>query len=225
MITADDGAYHAVELPDWTGPRFDHSFELTPDGRQLAYVYRLGERSDDGVAVVDLETGSVRRIPVGGADTPWPQGVLMMGLQWSPGGTYLLWTGQPITLGGDMIAGLIAPDGTATAMPHENQDELWTVYAVGDDGEVAILQRLRTRTWARRPGWRQHARGLDHLAVEWTARRRRRQSAEDAVRGRARRVRRHRDLRARTDGLRPAPRLGAQVATERLDDRRSDPAR
>jgi hypothetical protein len=74
VTTAVDGKHHLVSLPDF--PRAsDHlqfvgnqDLRLSPDGTQLAYVYRQYDATPagTGIAVVDLESGSVR------AARSWP---------------------------------------------------------------------------------------------------------------------------------------------------------
>jgi hypothetical protein len=154
-ITAKDGIYHVLWLPRRAESRTNglgawQTFALSPDGRRLAYAYRdKGNQVNahtNGIAVVDLTTGDVRRVAL--SDPQRKEWVLVEGVQWSPGGTFLLWWGQDTSHGfGDTIAGVIAPDRTARLLPPEDQDGLAPSYAVGDDGTVLILETDRTRTW------------------------------------------------------------------------------
>ena len=74
---------------------FDNrSFELSPDGRQLAYAY-LPVEGLPGVAVADLVAGTVRFIPLDIGKRG-----LVQSLIWSPHGEYLIWWGQPHTANG-----------------------------------------------------------------------------------------------------------------------------
>lgn len=137
VVRAETGEYRELDLPD---PAFhdpsdtlalDETFQLSPDGRQLAYA-TLDEGGTVGVAVVDLVGGSMRRVP-GRPDDFWTGD-----MTWSPDGRYLVWRGQ-----------LLGPGATtATALPVDlDGTEGSTTYAVDDDGTVTLLDRDSIATW------------------------------------------------------------------------------
>lgn len=92
LVSATDGSYRRVELPDRRGAR---TMVLSPDGTHLAYVFtaRPDETPDPvaGVAVVDLLSGEVERVPAVDGDGT---SVDIASLGWSPDGRWLAWAGQ-----------------------------------------------------------------------------------------------------------------------------------
>ena len=181
IVTARDGAYHVVDLPDRArvelapmAPIGD--LALSPDGDQLAYTYELDEGTKlpaKGIAFVDLQTGQIRRVELAAAarkhnEVDYPS-VWVRTMTWSPDGTYLVWGGQKMGLGvgGPSTAGLIGPDGAATAMPDEDEEDLSPTYAPGDDGTVMILGRTTTLTW--RDGQVVSSQPADDSSSPWTA--------------------------------------------------------
>jgi hypothetical protein len=148
-VSATDGTYRSLRLKDANGLDavtlgFDkQTFELSPDGRQLAYAY-LPSQGLPGVAVADLVAGTVRFVPLDIGN----RGIVRR-LIWSPGGQFLIWWGQPHTSQGfgDTMAGLIGPGATtSTTLPKERQDES-RGYAVDDNGRVALIDQNRIRIW------------------------------------------------------------------------------
>jgi len=140
MVGAKKGDYHELDLPDSlvinpgdTSPDGER-FQLSPDGRQLAYL-TLDEDGTVGVAVVDLVGGSMRRVPAR------PDTLGTGDMTWSPGGRYLVWRGQLLGPGATtaraLPVGPVGPDGEQPA----------TIYAVDDDGTVTMLDRDSIATW------------------------------------------------------------------------------
>jgi hypothetical protein len=91
VVTAQDGRYHALDLPEapLLGP-----VRLSPDGRHLAYAYRSPfdeERAvEAGTVLVDLTSGEVRRVPaVSGSGLP----VAVSSIGWSADSAYVAWSG------------------------------------------------------------------------------------------------------------------------------------
>jgi hypothetical protein len=90
VVTASDGRYHALALPEapLRGP-----VRLSPDGRHLAYAYRVESAEgqvEAGTALVDLVSGEVRRIPaVSGRGFP----VAVSSIGWSADSSYVAWSG------------------------------------------------------------------------------------------------------------------------------------
>lgn len=88
VVTAADGQYHALALPDWDGALV----VLSPDGARLAWTLD-GEVAPGlpgrGLGVLDLETGevAVRATVDGGGDFVTPQQ-----LSWAPGSRWLTWS-------------------------------------------------------------------------------------------------------------------------------------
>lgn len=149
VVSAQDGTYRSLRLADADGTYAvrlgsdNQTFELSPDGRQLAYAY-LPSQGLPGVAVADLVAGTVRFVPLDIGN----RGIVRR-LIWSPAGQHLIWWGQPHTSQGfgDTMAGLIGPGATtSTTLPKERQDES-RGYAVDDDGRVALIDQNRIRTW------------------------------------------------------------------------------
>jgi hypothetical protein len=140
VVTAMDGKYHVVELPDARTDADDiarsGNLALSPDGRQLAYAYTSGDASQPatGVGFVDLESGTVRKVRL--------SSVWVRNMYWSPGGTQLLWWGQKMGTG-PTTAGLIGPDGSTASIPTSK----WSSWAAGDDGTVAIMDLRQLRIW------------------------------------------------------------------------------
>ena len=150
LVDAADGTYHLLDLPDFlltSGlttswfPGDAPPLALSPDGTRLAYAY-AGPATDDGgavpsgIRVVDLVAGAIDRdLPLeGGA------GVAVTQVSWSPGGSWLAWTGFTTSswttsrMNGDGgVAGVLAPDGTQRRL-----DPAGSVL-VADDGTTVTL--------------------------------------------------------------------------------------
>jgi hypothetical protein len=139
-VLAETGAYHELHLPDATAvappgtlDTLDpgEMFQLSPDGRQLAYA-TLDQDDTVGVAVKDLVSGSVRRVPARPVDGGPGDKV------WSSDGRYLVWRGQLLGPGATTATALpVVPDATKST---------W-IYAVDDDGTVTLLDRDSIATW------------------------------------------------------------------------------
>jgi hypothetical protein len=90
VVTAADGRYHALALPEapLLGP-----VRLSPDGRWLAYAYRVEAAEgqvEAGTALLELASGEVRRIPaVSGRGLP----VAVSSIGWSADSAHVAWSG------------------------------------------------------------------------------------------------------------------------------------
>ena len=89
LVSATDGTYHRVDLPDREAARI---MRLSPDGMRLAYVYASRpegrEETLAGVAVVDLASGKVERwAAVNGGGTT----VDIASISWSPDSRWVAW--------------------------------------------------------------------------------------------------------------------------------------
>lgn len=105
VVTASDGVYHPLDLPDFAGGSvgllFDGSaLALSPDGRHLAYSHArpAAGREDyapvpSGIRLVDLVTGEVRTISLSHL-TGDAQATVAGRLVWSPDSRWLAWTGR-----------------------------------------------------------------------------------------------------------------------------------
>ncbi len=150
VVDATDGAYHLLELPQFlltsglTSSWFPGDappLALSPDGTRLAYAYAWPATDDgtavpSGIRVVDLVTGEVtREHPLeGGA------GVVVTQVSWSPGGSWLAWTGSETSYwttsglnGSKAVTGTVAPDGTQQRLTAGGSA------FVDDDGTTAVL--------------------------------------------------------------------------------------
>jgi hypothetical protein len=137
MVRAETGDYRELDLPDAAviDPpdtlSIGEAFQLSPDGRQLAYS-TLDEDGTVGVAVADLVSGSTRRVPAR------PDNLGTGDMTWSPDGRYLVWRGRLLGPGATTATALpVVPDATKSE---------W-IYAVDDDGSVTILDRDSIATW------------------------------------------------------------------------------
>lgn len=95
VVTADDGRYHALALPEAPalGP-----VRLSPDGQHLAYAYRTraGVRAGEteaGTAILDLRTGDVVTAP---AVTLNSSPVRVSSIGWSADSAYVAWSGKGV---------------------------------------------------------------------------------------------------------------------------------
>lgn len=164
VVDATDGDYHLLDLPDvltssslvstWF-PGDASPLALSPDGTELAFAFARPPAGDadayadgsvvpSGIRVVDLVTGEVTRdLPLrGGA------GVGVTQLSWSPGGSWLAWSGLEVSywttsaLGATSeVAGVVAPDGTRRRLRTTGGITL-----VDDDGTATVLDGTRART-------------------------------------------------------------------------------
>jgi hypothetical protein len=162
VISAYDGSYHLLDLPDYVGNRWAVSVglysdaidpALSPDGSHLAYSYvRFGSGSEagttsTGIRDLDLTDGSIREIPLrGGA------GVIVTRIRWSPSGTWLAWSGVALKswmaigsmTSGPPISGVVAPGASQSdALPPLDANDLRSDLAVDDAGRVALSLRGR----------------------------------------------------------------------------------
>lgn len=137
VVTAADGVYHLLELPDYVGlhslgglPLSDgsQSIALSPDGAHLAWSYgRPAAGREDyspvhtGIRVADLLTGEVREIDLRPALTEG-QAVIAATIVWSPDSRWIAWQGREMRQwnasgsGSHLasVAGRIAPDSTSS---------------------------------------------------------------------------------------------------------------
>lgn len=151
LVDATDGGYHLLDLPDflissslvstWL-PGDAVPLALSPDGTRLAFGYARPSSDDGGVVpsgirVVDLVTGEVvRDLPLqGGA------GVAVTQVVWSPGGSWLAWSGLEAAywtssaLGATTeVAGVVAPDDSRRRL-----EPAGGITLVDDDGNATVL--------------------------------------------------------------------------------------
>lgn len=151
VVDATDGAHHLLDLPDlltseslvstWF-PGDASPLALSPDGTRLAFGFARPSPDDgsvvpSGIRVVDLVTGEVvRDLPLqGGA------GVAVTQVAWSPGGSWLAWSGLEASywtssaLGATTeVAGVVAPNDSRRRLEPGSG-----VTLVDDDGNATVL--------------------------------------------------------------------------------------
>ncbi|HEY0952421.1 hypothetical protein, partial [Nocardioides sp.] len=168
VVGAADGRYHLLDLPDFVGNNWASAVgldspvvALSPDGRELAYGYAVfgadstTEPIPSGIRVVDLTTGDLRQVPV-----PGKEGTVISRIEWSPGGSWLAFTGVPqdtwtrmsMASHGRAVLGRIAPDAQhAETRAVGNSDVPLSV----DDGGTVLWRNGGLHTWGTgrpRPG-------------------------------------------------------------------------
>lgn len=130
VITAD-GDYRHLALPDVDEANIIggewQAIQLSPDGARLAYV------TEEGLNVVDLETGKVAE-----HDFDLTRG-RVTSFAWSPNSGWLVWDSDYE----HRAAGRVAPNGTAEPLP----DDHWENAGIGNDGTVAVRTESGTRIW------------------------------------------------------------------------------
>ncbi|MFJ9392472.1 hypothetical protein ACIRON_26865 [Nocardioides sp. NPDC101246] len=174
VVDADDGDYHPLYLPDFIGldPYWrnsdgddggQHPLALSPDGRHLAWSWGLGrdaaagsERASGGVRIADLTTGETSEW-----DLSNDGGTYVTGMEWSEGGSQLLWTGHQMDrwdsesyVPGDAVAGVIT-HASATVTTYSGRIGTVTdlsLWAVADDGTIAFNGALDSALRVQRPG-------------------------------------------------------------------------
>ncbi|MDR7254669.1 hypothetical protein J2X46_003667 [Nocardioides sp. BE266] len=147
VVDAADGRYHALALPEapLTGP-----VRLSPDGIQLAYAYDAlgpegGPEVEVGVAILDLRSGEVRRVPaISGSGRP----VAVSGIGWSSDSAYVAWSGHGIRVwtdstrelerGGGMLGVIDLSTGLQSTLDSSEG-------AVSVDGDAAATLVTSTR--------------------------------------------------------------------------------
>ncbi|NGN95129.1 hypothetical protein G5C66_20615 [Nocardioides sp. KC13] len=168
VVDADDGDYHPLDLPDFIGldPYWENGsgendghrpIALSPDGRNLAWAWGMARKATEdevvagGVRVADLTTGDVAEWDLATASCPTTRcedrGVYVSDLEWSDGGTKLLWAGSRMDrwddesyVPGEAVAGVIDP-GTASVTPYAGTIDgvvSLSTWAVADDGTIAF---------------------------------------------------------------------------------------
>jgi hypothetical protein len=139
VVSATDGSYRLLDLPGWervgdAGPA--RPLALSPDGRQLAWAY-LDADGATGVRVADLESGTLREVPVVPADEPGPQQVVVA-VTWSTGSSWLAWASGVVGREGWVATGRIAPDADRT--DPTNVQPGTSSLAVDDSGRQVLAQ-------------------------------------------------------------------------------------
>jgi hypothetical protein len=156
VVTAVDGRYHALALPEapLTGP-----VRLSPDGTMLAYAYRVPSRVDtgsleSGSAIVDLVSGDVRRIPAVDAFLGSPVAVSTLG--WSADSSQLAWWGRTLRPSSDAgsevgthgAIGLVdARTGDQTALKGAGRGARTAAVSVNDSGWLTLVTEDRAEGW------------------------------------------------------------------------------
>ncbi|WP_341228712.1 hypothetical protein [Nocardioides salarius] len=150
VVDARTGEYRGLDLPrfgaaagrDLSGTV--HPVALSPDGTTLAYPtvsgLPVGATLRTGLGIVDLTTGEVRQVALEDAGRP----VLVRTVSFSPGGGWLLWTGQPVlprgsgrSFGDAAVSGRVAP-GSTRSVPLPGRDRGTGLSAgIDDQGTVA----------------------------------------------------------------------------------------
>ena len=148
LVSATDGSYHRVELPDRPWSR---TMRLSPDGTHLAYVYATRPDGRDetiaGVAVVDLASGEVSRVAAinGGGTT-----VDITSMGWSPDSRWLAWSGRDVVSWSDggPVADTTATMGAIDTRTLAQSSGRATPGPVGvsDDGTVVVVDRRHVVT-------------------------------------------------------------------------------
>lgn len=168
----DGGEYRTIELPGRYEPMLDEVGPLlSPDGRRLAYQSEAG--GVRGISVIDLATGTLTDL-----DLIEPLGAVLRGMQWSPNGRWLTWSGQPLkssdangssyrsrVVGGLLdvqgLHGRVLPGHRPRVTRPRNEDRVdWDDAGVCDDGTVfryvwpvfLVLDgdaTVRERSWTR----------------------------------------------------------------------------
>jgi hypothetical protein len=178
VVGATDGRYHLLDLPGFSGNNWVTSIglhpatiALSPDGRRLAYSWATfgpdaaNEPIPSGVRVLDLESGTIREIPLPGAE-----GTAVEALGWSADSRWLAWGGARLgswTTGSmgrsEPIAGRIAP-GATTGEEYVPRRVHPFDAAVGVDvrGNVSLFGNGAVNTW---DGRNQRVAPLDNVAV------------------------------------------------------------
>ena len=133
VVTADDGAYHRLDLPGFDPSVYDDpevrrtgmvGLSLSPDGSRLAYGWHAplpdatGQEHGfvpSGVRILDLGTGRVRDVPedrappgefnLSAQNQGFPWGRVPYGLRWSADGRYL---------GYDLVWAAVATEETSS---------------------------------------------------------------------------------------------------------------
>ncbi|RYB90130.1 hypothetical protein EUA06_12080 [Nocardioides glacieisoli] len=125
VVTAADGSYHALELPDWDG----ELVALSPDGSRLAWTVD-GEVAPGlpgrGLAIVDLVTGEETVHATAGADGDF---LTAQQVSWASGSQWLTWSGGA-------TVGRIPVGSGETETYGSQADIVWT--AIDDDGTVTF---------------------------------------------------------------------------------------
>ena len=138
VVSATDGSYRLLDLPGWAdlgdaGPA--RPLALSPDGRRLAWAY-LDADGATGVRTADLESGTLREVPVVPADEPGPQQVVVA-VTWSPGSSWLAWASGVVDREGWVATGRVAP-GKEDTQPG-NVPEGTSSLAIDDAGQQVLV--------------------------------------------------------------------------------------
>jgi hypothetical protein len=130
VVTARDGAYHALDLPGWDGALL----VLSPDGTHLSWTIESDPegRPRDGFALMDLESGDTLLMSSGQTGSITPEAI-----SWSPSSRWLTWFADNAVTRKDMTSGL-----AGTLLVDEQVE--WA--AVNDDG-VVTFHAGRPRQW------------------------------------------------------------------------------
>ncbi len=162
VVDATRGDYHLLDLPDYGGKNDLVAYglaapdaALSPDGTRLAYSYAVfGEDAatepiPSGIRVVDLETGSIREVPIPGAE-----GTAVTSIVWSPSSTWIGWTGRRLgswteaSMGQfTAVAGRVAPGATLSVTRRVRDDFGSRAHGIGDSGLVVIAGDRRLVRW------------------------------------------------------------------------------
>ena len=164
VVTAADGAYHALDLPGFVEAGLINSgsgsssvletsaLALSPDGDELAFGWwkpdaPLGSPMPAGIRILELDTGGITTIPLRGGN-----GIRVRSLDWSPDGRWLAWTGDrtaswtPSSSGnGDLVAGRVTPADEVQVRPGKLSSDASP--AISSSGLLAIQDRDRLTLW------------------------------------------------------------------------------